>query len=147
MATSFRATLQSCRTLYLGRNLRNCVLERNLTTANTSLIWSRAQSSRKFGYLDTQIDTFVLCDSDSCMTIAPYLFPNRNHLFCKLTLRHINRVPHHVLRHVAGKRYKKSLAHCKRTLLIYSDTSIDTVTIYFILYLMLFQMFTTVIKE
>ncbi|XP_073697021.1 surfeit locus protein 2 [Garra rufa] len=32
-----------------------------------------------------------------------------NHLFCKLTLRHINRVPQHVLRHVNGKRYKKAL--------------------------------------
>ncbi|XP_048042685.1 surfeit locus protein 2 [Megalobrama amblycephala] len=32
-----------------------------------------------------------------------------NHLFCKLTLRHINRVPQHVLRHVNGKRYRKAL--------------------------------------
>lgn len=32
-----------------------------------------------------------------------------NHLFCKLTLRHINRVPQHVLRHVNGKKYKKAL--------------------------------------
>ncbi|KAK7163879.1 hypothetical protein R3I94_002556 [Phoxinus phoxinus] len=32
-----------------------------------------------------------------------------NHLFCKLTLRHINRVPRHVLRHVTGKRYRKAL--------------------------------------
>ncbi|KAK1787673.1 hypothetical protein P4O66_016166, partial [Electrophorus voltai] len=31
-------------------------------------------------------------------------------LFCKLTLRHINRIPQHVLRHVSGKRYKKALA-------------------------------------
>ncbi|XP_051981481.1 LOW QUALITY PROTEIN: surfeit locus protein 2 [Xyrauchen texanus] len=32
--------------------------------------------------------------------------PNR--LFCKLTLRHLNRVPQHILRHVNGKRYKKA---------------------------------------
>uniref|UniRef100_G3PWK5 Surfeit 2 n=1 Tax=Gasterosteus aculeatus aculeatus TaxID=481459 RepID=G3PWK5_GASAC len=32
-------------------------------------------------------------------------------LFCKLTLRHLNRQPHHVLRHVNGKRFKKAL--CK----------------------------------
>lgn len=32
-----------------------------------------------------------------------------NLLFCKLTLRHINHVPQHVLRHVSGKRYKKAL--------------------------------------
>ncbi|KAM9440494.1 surfeit locus protein 2 [Clarias gariepinus] len=43
----------------------------------------------------------------------PHLVPSTkqpNHLFCKLTLRHINRVPHHILRHVGGKRYKKALA-------------------------------------
>ncbi|XP_062844819.1 surfeit locus protein 2 [Trichomycterus rosablanca] len=33
-----------------------------------------------------------------------------NQLFCKLTLRHLNHVPHHVLRHVNGKRFKKALA-------------------------------------
>ncbi|XP_054468802.1 surfeit locus protein 2 [Anoplopoma fimbria] len=31
-------------------------------------------------------------------------------LFCKLTLRHLNRQPHHVLRHVNGKRFKKALS-------------------------------------
>ncbi|CAL8277026.1 unnamed protein product [Merluccius merluccius] len=30
-------------------------------------------------------------------------------LFCKLTLRHLNRQPHHVLKHVNGKRFKKAL--------------------------------------
>ncbi|ROL53850.1 Surfeit locus protein 2 [Anabarilius grahami] len=39
-----------------------------------------------------------------------------NHLFCKLTLRHINRVPQHVLRHVNGKRYRKALDQCKYNL-------------------------------
>ncbi|KAK7896012.1 hypothetical protein WMY93_021337 [Mugilogobius chulae] len=33
-----------------------------------------------------------------------------NQLFCKLTLRHLNRQPHHVTRHVTGKRYQKALA-------------------------------------
>ncbi|XP_042579409.1 LOW QUALITY PROTEIN: surfeit locus protein 2 [Cyprinus carpio] len=32
-----------------------------------------------------------------------------DHLFCKLTLRHINRVPQHVLRHVSGRRYRRAL--------------------------------------
>ncbi|XP_072548847.1 surfeit locus protein 2 [Salminus brasiliensis] len=44
----------------------------------------------------------------------PHLVPSTkqpNHLFCKLTLRHINRVPEHVLRHVNGKRYKKALTY------------------------------------
>ncbi|KAI5615721.1 surfeit locus protein 2 [Silurus asotus] len=43
----------------------------------------------------------------------PHLVPSTkqpNHLFCKLTLRHINQLPHHVLRHVGGKRFKKALA-------------------------------------
>ncbi|KAK5621143.1 Surfeit locus protein 2 [Crenichthys baileyi] len=34
--------------------------------------------------------------------------PNR--LFCKLTLRHLNRQPDHVLRHTSGKRFKKALS-------------------------------------
>uniref|UniRef100_A0A3Q3RC87 Surfeit 2 n=1 Tax=Monopterus albus TaxID=43700 RepID=A0A3Q3RC87_MONAL len=33
-----------------------------------------------------------------------------NQLFCKLTLRHLNRQPHAVLIHVNGKRYKKALS-------------------------------------
>ncbi|XP_041826482.1 surfeit locus protein 2 [Melanotaenia boesemani] len=33
-----------------------------------------------------------------------------NQLFCKLTLRHLNRQPHHVLRHINGKRFKKALS-------------------------------------
>ncbi|KYO23349.1 surfeit locus protein 2 [Alligator mississippiensis] len=42
----------------------------------------------------------------------PHIVPstkNPHQLFCKLTLRHINRVPEHVLRHVQGKRYQKAL--------------------------------------
>ncbi|XP_038590116.1 surfeit locus protein 2 [Micropterus salmoides] len=44
----------------------------------------------------------------------PHIVPSTkqpNQLFCKLTLRHLNRQPHHVLRHVNGKRFKK--AHSK----------------------------------
>ncbi|XP_054614250.1 surfeit locus protein 2 [Dunckerocampus dactyliophorus] len=43
----------------------------------------------------------------------PHVVPSSkqpNQLFCKLTLRHLNRLPHHVLKHVNGKRYKKALA-------------------------------------
>ncbi|XP_066518257.1 surfeit locus protein 2 isoform X2 [Hoplias malabaricus] len=42
----------------------------------------------------------------------PHLVPSTkepNHLFCKLTLRHLNRSPEHVLRHINGKRFKKAL--------------------------------------
>ncbi|KAJ0057335.1 hypothetical protein NL108_002267, partial [Boleophthalmus pectinirostris] len=43
----------------------------------------------------------------------PHIVPSSkqpNQLFCKLTLRHLNRKPHHVTRHVSGKRFKKALA-------------------------------------
>ncbi|KAI1905046.1 hypothetical protein AGOR_G00011910 [Albula goreensis] len=42
----------------------------------------------------------------------PHVVPSTkqpNQLFCKLTLRHINRLPHHVMRHVNGKRYQRTL--------------------------------------
>ncbi|KAK1334008.1 hypothetical protein QTO34_005007 [Cnephaeus nilssonii] len=44
----------------------------------------------------------------------PHIVPstkNPHQLFCKLTLRHINRSPEHVLRHTRGRRYQKAL--CK----------------------------------
>ncbi|XP_061460342.1 surfeit locus protein 2 [Rhineura floridana] len=42
----------------------------------------------------------------------PHIVPstkNPHQLFCKLTLRHINKIPEHVLRHVQGRRYQKAL--------------------------------------
>ncbi|XP_009868328.1 PREDICTED: surfeit locus protein 2, partial [Apaloderma vittatum] len=42
----------------------------------------------------------------------PHIVPstkNLHQLFCKLTLRHINKFPEHVLCHVQGKRYQKAL--------------------------------------
>lgn len=42
----------------------------------------------------------------------PHVVPstkNPHQLFCKLTIRHINKVPQHVLRHVNGKRYQRAL--------------------------------------
>ncbi|XP_064649023.1 surfeit locus protein 2-like [Lineus longissimus] len=51
-----------------------------------------------------------------------HLVPNKkkkheNQLFCKLTLRTLNKQPVHVLRHVNGKRFKRALARweeCKK---------------------------------
>lgn len=37
----------------------------------------------------------------------------RHQLFCKLTLRHINKAPEHVLRHTQGRRYQRALQKCK----------------------------------
>ncbi|NWX96782.1 SURF2 protein, partial [Nothoprocta ornata] len=45
-------------------------------------------------------------------SFEPHVVPstkNPHQLFCKLTLRHINKFPEHVLRHVQGKRYQKAL--------------------------------------
>ncbi|XP_067868152.1 surfeit locus protein 2 [Heterodontus francisci] len=42
----------------------------------------------------------------------PHVVPstkNPQQLFCKLTIRHINKIPQHVLRHVNGKRYQRAL--------------------------------------
>ncbi|XP_078687589.1 surfeit locus protein 2-like [Branchiostoma floridae x Branchiostoma belcheri] len=53
----------------------------------------------------------------------PHIIPNdkpkrRHELFCTLTLRHLNKLPSAVYRHVNGRRYKKALARweeCQRT--------------------------------
>lgn len=45
-------------------------------------------------------------------SLEPHIVPstkNQRQLFCKLTLRHINKVPEHVQRHVQGKRYLRAL--------------------------------------
>ncbi|KFO21507.1 surfeit locus protein 2 [Fukomys damarensis] len=42
----------------------------------------------------------------------PHIVPSTKHphqLFCKLTLRHINKSPEHVLRHTQGHRYQRAL--------------------------------------
>ncbi|XP_058929288.1 surfeit locus protein 2 [Kogia breviceps] len=42
----------------------------------------------------------------------PHIVPstkNPHQLFCKLTLRHINKSPEHVLRHSQGRRYRRAL--------------------------------------
>ncbi|DAA24218.1 TPA: surfeit 2-like [Bos taurus] len=42
----------------------------------------------------------------------PHIVPstkNPHQLFCKLTLRHINKSPEHVLRHTQGQRYQRAL--------------------------------------
>uniref|UniRef100_A0A8C0X128 Surfeit locus protein 2 n=1 Tax=Castor canadensis TaxID=51338 RepID=A0A8C0X128_CASCN len=42
----------------------------------------------------------------------PHIVPSTKHphqLFCKLTLRHINKSPEHVLRHTQGRRYQRAL--------------------------------------
>nr|XP_021529785.1 surfeit locus protein 2 isoform X1 [Aotus nancymaae] len=43
----------------------------------------------------------------------PHIVPSTKnpHQFCKLTVRHINKCPEHVLRHIQGRRYQRAL--CK----------------------------------
>lgn len=37
----------------------------------------------------------------------------RKQLFCKLTWRHLNKEPHHIMKHVEGKKFKRAYAKCK----------------------------------
>lgn len=61
-------------------------------------------------------------DNDKFEKYKPHIVPStkkgrENQIFCTLTVRHINRVPAHVERHVNGRRYKKALAkyeECQR---------------------------------
>jgi len=38
----------------------------------------------------------------------------KNHerqLFCKLTWRHLNKEPHHIMKHIEGKRFQRAYVH------------------------------------
>lgn len=39
--------------------------------------------------------------------------PRRHQLFCRLTLRHLNKCPEHVLRHTRGRRFQRALRECE----------------------------------
>ncbi|KAJ1146457.1 hypothetical protein NDU88_012730 [Pleurodeles waltl] len=63
-------------------------------------------SGKKYLRLIKTTKTFDYCEFE------PHVVPstkNPHQLFCKLTLRHINKVPEHVLRHVQGRRYQRAL--------------------------------------
>ena len=40
------------------------------------------------------------------------VFAFRHQVFCKLTLRHLNNQPHHIKRHIDGKRFQKAYRRC-----------------------------------
>lgn len=144
MATSFHATWRSCRSSLKGRNTRNWAQQQSLTTASMNHTSCPAPNSREdelilYVYsccqsavilqkkaLDCQHQFVPLLWCDCQWNAAAYfwnlhfmicflVFSPSNQLFCKLTLRHLNRQPHHVLRHVNGKRFKKALSKCKGT--------------------------------
>ncbi|XP_051836237.1 surfeit locus protein 2 [Antechinus flavipes] len=63
-------------------------------------------SGKKYQRLIRTAQTFDYEDFE------PHIMPstkNPHQMFCKLTLRHINRLPEHILRHVQGRRYQKAL--------------------------------------
>ncbi|XP_074066887.1 surfeit locus protein 2 [Macrotis lagotis] len=63
-------------------------------------------SGKKYQRLMRTTQTFNYEDFE------PHIVPstkNLNQMFCKLTLRHINRLPEHIVRHVQGRRYQKAL--------------------------------------
>lgn len=91
--------------------MRNWVQRQSSTTASMSHTLFPAQNSRK----DTPIN---LPKSSEKMfphkkVVTRWCLFSSKQLFCKLTLRHLNRQPHHVLRHVNGKRFKKALSKCQ----------------------------------
>ena len=45
--------------------------------------------------------------------ISFFRYSNRHQFFCKLTWRHINKEPHHIMKHITGKRFKRAYLHCK----------------------------------
>lgn len=122
MATRFPANWPSCRSSLRGRNMRNWVLQQSSTTASMSRTSCQAQSNRKdmfacpTSYFSNYSWVILWCHIDqSGSSDVMYVFClcSSNQLFCKLTLRHLNRQPHHVLRHVNGKRFKKALSKCQ----------------------------------
>ncbi|XP_027725549.1 surfeit locus protein 2 [Vombatus ursinus] len=63
-------------------------------------------SGKKYQRLMRTTETFDYEDFE------PHIVPstkNPHQMFCKLTLRHINKLPEHILRHVQGHRYQKAL--------------------------------------
>ncbi|XP_037653327.1 surfeit locus protein 2 isoform X2 [Choloepus didactylus] len=52
------------------------------------------------------------CPAFDYAGLEPHIVPstkNPNQMFCRLTLRHINKSPEHVLRHTQGRRYQRAL--------------------------------------
>ncbi|CAF3353412.1 unnamed protein product [Rotaria socialis] len=54
-------------------------------------------------------------DSDDLEKYKEFLEPStkKNHekqLFCKLTWRHLNKEPHHIMKHIEGKKFKRAYA-------------------------------------
>lgn len=91
--------------------MKNWVLLQTSTTASMSHISCQAQNSRKQTLFTWEGEIKHLKIVPSHLNF-PVSFSS-NQLFCKLTLRHLNRQPHHVLRHVNGKRFKKALSKCQ----------------------------------
>lgn len=104
-----------CVVLYTLFNLWHKVVE--LYTVLESL-WTGKVFIKYLSALSTVLISEKLL-SNSILKLCCWLFLSfflclvRHQLFCKLTLRHINKFPEHVLRHVQGKRYQKALKTCK----------------------------------
>ncbi|CAF0917568.1 unnamed protein product [Adineta ricciae] len=57
-------------------------------------------------------------DYDTLEKFKDFIEPStkKNHerqLFCKLTSRHLNKDPHHIMKHVEGKKFKRAYAQCR----------------------------------
>lgn len=78
-------------------------------------VWATCRGKHKTA-VRRYCSPFAWGGTDTCHLLCRLNFPvcfSSNQLFCKLTLRHLNRQPHHVLRHINGKRFKKALSKCQ----------------------------------
>lgn len=78
-------------------------------------VWATYRGKHKTA-VRSYCSLFARSGTDTCNLLCRLNFPvcfSSNQLFCKLTLRHLNRQPHHVLRHIHGKRFKKALSKCQ----------------------------------
>ena len=85
-------------------------------------------SFKDLNLLTVAIISYLLCavsiktasvNQDSCIfyislsnfynKIIDLIQPYRNQLYCQLTKKYINNAPHHIQRHVSGKRFSRAL--------------------------------------
>lgn len=45
-----------------------------------------------------------------------------------MTWRHLNKEPHHIAKHVQGKRFQRAYAHCKSRFLFLSSSTVSTLS-------------------
>ncbi|RNA35283.1 surfeit locus 2 [Brachionus plicatilis] len=77
---------------------------------NASSILSYVNGNKYKQIMSKNIDSFKLKEMSEFL--VPPKHPKRlNQLFCKLTLKHVNKQPDHIQKHLNGKRFQKAYNH------------------------------------